>query len=210
MIKQRINEVLKILENNYGDYACGLNFKTPFEMLVATVLSAQCTDTRVNKVTDELFRTYNSPEQFACLSQQELERLIKSCGLYKTKASNIISMARILTEKHGGQVPNDFESLCSLPGVGRKTANVVLANAFGADTIAVDTHVFRVSNRLGLAKSTNPHQTEQQLMKAIPKQYWSRAHHWLIWHGRRICHSRKPDCAACPLKNLCENYLKND
>lgn len=204
--KRKINEVLLILEEIYPEVTTALNYKTPFELLVSTILSAQCTDKRVNIITEKLYAEYNKPEEFASLDVKELEEMIRSCGFYRNKSENIILTSRILLDKFNGKVPKTREELMKLPGVGRKTANVVLSNAFGQDAIAVDTHVFRVSNRLGLAKSIKVEETERQLMQNIPKNKWSKAHHWLIYHGRNICKSRRPLCENCPVQNLCKYY----
>jgi endonuclease-3 len=205
----KVKSVLEVLEEHYGDMGCALNFNSPFELLVATMLSAQTTDVNVNKATDVLFKVYNKPEDFAALEPEELEPYIKICGFYKTKAQNIIKSSRKILSDFGGKVPQTLEELTTLPGVGRKTANVVLSNAFGKDAIAVDTHVFRVSNRIGLANADNVEDTEIQLMENIPQKYWSRAHHWLIWHGRKICVARKPKCEICPVSPFCDYYKKN-
>ena len=170
---------------------------------MATVLSAQCTDARVNIVTARMFPTYNKPEQFAALTVDEIGEMIRDCGLWQTKAKNIQGLSRLLLERHGGEVPATMEELIQLPGVGRKTANVVLSNAFGVPAIAVDTHVFRVANRLGLANADNVEETEKQLMRRIPRDLWSPAHHWLIHHGRQLCDARKPKCSQCPLLPHC-------
>ncbi len=201
-------ETLKILSEIYKDARPALEFTSAYELLVAVVLSAQCTDERVNIVTRELFKEHNTPEKMLTLSQTELEKYIFSCGFYRMKAEHILSASRDILEKFGGEVPNTVEQLTSLAGVGKKTANVVYSVAFGGDAIAVDTHVFRVSNRLGLAKGKDPLEVEAGLQKAIPKEDWSKAHHWLIYHGRRVCHSRKPDCENCPLNHLCDEYKK--
>jgi len=206
--KKKIEEVLEILDNTYPGARCELNFNTPFQLLVATMLSAQSTDKTVNKVTDKLFTRYPSLEDFLKLDQNRLELEIKEIGLYKNKSKNIKEMCHILDEKFQGKVPDNMEDLVSLPGVGRKTANVVLSNAFGVPAIAVDTHVFRVSNRIGLASAKNVENTEEQLRKNIPMNKWSKAHHLLIWHGRRICVARKPKCEACPVATYCK-YYKN-
>jgi endonuclease III len=200
------SKILEILEETYRDMGCALNYSSPFELLVATMLSAQTTDITVNKATDVLFKIYSTPEEFAALKSEELEPYIKTCGFYKTKGQNIINTSRKLLAEFDGKVPQTLDELITLPGVGRKTANVVLSNAFGKDAIAVDTHVFRVSNRIGLAKANNVEDTEEQLMKNLPKQFWSRAHHWLIWHGRKICIARKPKCEVCPVSPLCDFY----
>ena len=199
-------QILAELERLYPDARPALHYKTPYELLVAVILSAQCTDERVNKVTDELFRRYNTPAAMLELTQEELEKYIFSCGFYHNKAAHILSASRDILEKFGGQVPSEHAQLKSLAGVGQKTANVVYAVAFGGDAIAVDTHVFRVSNRLGLAHANTPEKTEQQLKAAIPKNDWSKAHHWLIYHGRKVCHSQRPDCTNCTLAKWCEFY----
>jgi len=199
--------ILERLENRYGPYACGLFHNNAFELLIATILSAQCTDERVNLITKPLFEAYPTPEKMGALSQEELEEWIKSCGFYHHKAEHILMTCRVLCEKFGGRVPGTMEELTALPGVGRKTANVVLSNAMGVPAIAVDTHVFRVSRRLGLARGTTPEKVEQELMRAIPREKWSRAHHWLIWHGRIVCKARKPLCGECPLKDVCPDFV---
>ena len=173
------------------------------------MLSALCTDERVNKGTAVLFVRYNTPEKMLTLSQEELERYIFSCGFYRNKAQHILSASRDILEKFGGQVPSTLKELQTLAGVGRKTANVVYSVAFGGDAIAVDTHVFRVSNRLGLAKGNTPEKVEEGLMKVIPKSQWSIAHHYLIWHGRKVCHSQKPNCGECTLSKLCAYFSEN-
>ena len=200
--------VLAELENLYPDAKPALRYTTPYELLVAVILSAQCTDERVNKVTAVLFEQYSTPESMITLSQEQLEKYIFSCGFYRMKAEHILSASHDIIEKFGGRVPETVENLMSLAGVGKKTANVVYSVAFGGDAIAVDTHVFRVSNRLGLAKGDTPLAVEAGLNRAIPKEDWSKAHHWLIWHGRRVCHSQKPNCEACTLRPYCD-YGKN-
>ncbi len=198
-------EILKRLEEHYPEAKPALHFASPFQLLIATILSAQTTDRQVNAVTQVLFEKYPDAAAMAALSQSELEGIVKSCGFYKTKAKNVLATCRALLEKYSGEVPRTLEELTALPGVGRKTANVVLSNAFGISAIAVDTHVFRVSNRLGLADAKDVFDTEKQLMDAIPKDKWSRAHHWLIWHGRRVCDARKPGCEGCFLKDICKS-----
>ncbi len=198
-----INKILDILKKEYPDARPALNFTNPFELLVATILSAQCTDVRVNMVTEVLFKRCPDPASLAEIPQTELEDIIHSCGCYKNKAKNLRSMANDLITKFGGQVPSTIDELTSLAGCGRKTANVVMSNAFGIPAIAVDTHVFRVSNRLGLAHADDVLKTEQQLMMNIPKEDWSDAHHWLIFHGRRVCSARAPKCSLCALRELC-------
>ena len=206
MDKNTSEKILAELERLYPDAKPALQYKSPYELLVAVILSAQCTDERVNKVTDVLFKNYNTPEKMLTLSQEELEKYIFSCGFYHNKAAHILSASRDIMEKFAGEVPSSHDDLKTLAGVGQKTANVVYAVAFGGDAIAVDTHVFRVSNRLGLAHANTPEKTEAQLNEIIPKSEWSKAHHWLIYHGRRVCHSQRPDCANCTLKALCEFY----
>ena len=201
-------EILAELQRLYPDARPALKYTSPYELLVAVILSAQCTDERVNKVTAELFKQHNTPRDMLKLTQEELEKFIFSCGFYRAKAAHILSASKDICEKFGGEVPADFDMLKSLAGVGQKTANVVWSVAFGGDAIAVDTHVFRVSNRLGLANATTPEKTEEQLKTVIPKSDWSKAHHWLIYHGRRVCHSRKPDCENCTLKTGCK-YFNN-
>ncbi|WP_250673639.1 endonuclease III [Paraclostridium ghonii] len=208
--RENIKKILDILEKTYPDAECELNYKTPFELLIATILSAQCTDVRVNKVTSELFKKYNKPEEFAKLSTFEISEEIKSCGLYKSKSQKIKETSVLLCSNYGGEVPDNMEELIKLPGVGRKTANVVLSNAFRVDAIAVDTHVFRVSNRIGLVKTDNPEKTEFELMKVLPKKRWSKSHHLIIFHGRRICKARKPDCNICPLIEYCDYYKERN
>lgn len=185
-----------------------LKFSTPYELLVAVILSAQCTDERVNKVTEKLFVDYGTPEKMLTLSVEQLGEKIFSCGLYKSKAEHILSATKDITEKFGGKVPNNLEDLRTLAGVGRKTANVVYSVAFGGDAIAVDTHVFRVSNRIGLAHDNDVYKTELSLMKIIDKSDWSRAHHYLIYLGRSYCKAKHPDCDNCPINAECEKRIK--
>jgi endonuclease-3 len=206
--RERIQEALEILEQTYPNAKPMLEFNNAFELLVAVILSAQCTDRQVNKCTRELFEKYSTPEDFAKLSEEELFGYIKACGLYQTKGRNIIKTAKLLAEQYEGRVPEEREELMKLPGVGRKTANVVLSNAFGKNAIAVDTHVFRVANRIGLAKAGDVLNTELQLMENIPEEKWSAAHHWLIWHGRLVCAARNPKCELCSLKDVCGEYAK--
>lgn len=206
LTKKKREEVIDILLELYPDAKAELNHSSNFELLVATILSAQCTDVRVNKTTDELFKDYNTPEDFLKLSQEELGEKIKSCGFYNMKSKNILGTSKMIMEKFNGKVPDTLEDLTSLPGVGRKTANVVLSNAFSTPAIAVDTHVFRVSNRIGLADSKNVLETEKDLMKNIDKDMWSKAHHLIIFHGRRVCKARNPQCSKCPLIDYCFYY----
>lgn len=196
-------EVVKRLDDMYPDAKAELDFRNPYELLVATVLSAQCTDVRVNEVTKVLFREAPTVEDLSAMPLEMLEAIIKSCGLYKSKAKNLKETARLLIERHDSQVPEQIEALIKLPGVGKKTANVVVSNAFGIPAIAVDTHVFRVSNRIGLVHEDNVEDTEESLMKVIPKSMWTKSHHTIIFHGRRVCKARKPDCDHCRLSDLC-------
>lgn len=198
--------VLEKLLYTYPDAGPELDFTTPFELLIATILSAQCTDVRVNKVTAELFDELKAPEDYIALGQNELEKRIRTCGLSNSKSTNIINTCEILINEYTGMVPETIEELITLPGVGRKTANVVASNAFGVPAIAVDTHVFRVSNRIGLAHSKTVEKTEEDLMKNIPRHMWIKAHHLLIFHGRRICKARKPECEICTINSECLYY----
>lgn len=204
--KEQINDLLDRLASVHPQAECELNFNSTFELLVAVILSAQCTDKRVNEVTKVLFAKYNKPQDFADIKQEELERLIYSCGFYRSKAAHIISCARDIAERFNGQVPEDFESLLSLAGVGRKTANVVSAVAYGKQAMAVDTHVLRLANRIGFIKSDKPEQVEKKLTEIIPHERLSQAHHLLIHHGRYICTARKPDCTQCPITQYCKFY----
>ena len=203
-------EILKILEETYRGAIPELKFNSNFELLVAVILSAQCTDKRVNEVTKNLFPIANTPEKILSLGQSDLEKIIKPCGFYHAKAKHIIGSAKMLLENFGGEVPADFDELIKLPGVGRKTANVVTSVAFKNPAIAVDTHVFRLANRLKLAEGKTPLEVELGLQKIIPREKWSDAHHWLIWHGREICTARNPKCSECPLKKVCPSskYLE--
>lgn len=207
--KKWVIEILKLLHSSYPDAGTMLNYSSPFELLVAVVLSAQSTDAQVNRVTTELFKTHNTPSQFASMDETELQELIHGVGLYKSKAMNIKNLSRILLENFQGEVPSDFDSLIKLPGVGRKTANVIMSVAFDLPGLGVDTHVQRVSNRLGLVAERNPDKTEKALKAIIPINHWSKAHHLLIFHGRKICMSRKPNCPQCVINNLCKKVLDN-
>ncbi|MBU5675380.1 endonuclease III [Alkaliphilus sp. MSJ-5] len=202
----RTKNVIELLMKEYPDARCELNYETPFQLLVATILSAQTTDKKVNEVTKDLFKEYPTVNEFLLLTQNELEDKIKQIGLYRNKAKHILLMCRQLTEEFNGEVPNTMEGIMSLAGAGRKTANVVLSNAFDVPSIAVDTHVFRVSNRIGLANAENVLDTEIQLQKAIDKKLWSLAHHLLIFHGRRCCYARNPNCKDCIIKDHCKYY----
>ena len=198
---------LRKLEEMYPEAKAELVFSNAYEMLVATILSAQCTDKQVNKVTPAVFSRYPDAVSMADAKEENLYLLVKSCG-FKNKAGNIIAACRKIRDDYGGNVPDTMEALTSLPGVGRKTANVVLYNAFGIPAFAVDTHVFRVSNRIGLCRADTVEETERQMTKLIPREKWGNAHHWLIWHGRRVCKAQRPLCGECGLKELCESARK--
>ncbi len=204
-------KVYSILEALYPDAKPGLHFKNPFELLIATILSAQTTDRQVNTACEPLFQTHPDAASIAALSENELEGYIKSVGFFRVKGKNILATCKLLLEKYGGQVPKTMEELTALPGVGRKTANVVMSNAFGIPAIAVDTHVFRVSNRIGLVHAPDERKTEEQLMQVLPRETWSKAHHLIIYHGRQVCHARKPSCGSCAVAEAgeCEYAVGN-
>jgi endonuclease-3 len=196
--------VCAALAKAYPDAHCELDYTTPLDLLIATILSAQCTDKRVNIVTKELFRVCRTAADYVALPQERLEALVKTTGFYRAKAKNIKGCCELLVKEHGGEVPKSMEALVKLPGVGRKTANVVLGNVFGINVgVVVDTHVGRLSNRLGFSSHTNPEKIEQDLMALIPQEQWALLSHWLIWHGRRRCTARKPDCKGCEVRELC-------
>ena len=197
-------EALRRLSETYAGATSALDFTSPFELLVATMLSAQCTDKQANKTTPALFARANTPEKMITLSPEELCEYIHSCGFYRMKGKHILETSAILVERFGGEVPADRDVLATLPGVGRKTANVVVSNAFHIPAIAVDTHVFRVANRIGLTDAKTVEKTEEQLMAHIPREDWSDAHHWLIYHGRQCCSARSPRCDGCPVASLCD------
>ncbi len=206
---ERANELVRRLPQIYPDAHCELDYTNPLELLVATILSAQCTDKRVNIVTKALFRRCRTARDYAEIPQEELEEIIRSAGFYRSKAKNIRAMGARLLAEHGGEVPRTLEHLAALPGVGRKTANVVLGNAFGLDEgIVVDTHVGRLSHRLGLTKQKDPVKIENDLVKIVPRIHWTIFSHWLIWHGRRRCYARKPDCPQCELQDICPSAFK--
>lgn len=196
-------EELRLLEETYAGAVPELKFGSTFELLVAVILSAQCTDKRVNLVTAELFPVANTPEKILALGQTRLEEIIRPCGYFRAKAKHILGTSEILLRDYGGEVPADFDELIKLPGVGRKTANVVTSVAFKTPAIAVDTHVFRIANKTKIAEGSTPLEVELGLQKIIPREKWADAHHWLIWHGREICSSRSPKCSICPLKEIC-------
>jgi endonuclease III len=202
-LRRRATEVLTELEAAYPGARTELEFRTPFELLVATVLSAQATDVSVNAATPKLFAAYPDAEAMSTAAPEDIEPYIKSIGLYRGKARHLTALARLLQERHGGVVPNDFDAVVALPGAGRKTANVVLSNAYGFPAIAVDTHVGRLARRLGLSKHEGPDKVERDLQKLFPRERWVFLHHALILHGRRVCNARKPLCSACTLSGLC-------
>ena len=206
MSYDKINKILDDLDSLYPDAKAGLDFTTPFELLIATILSAQCTDVRVNKVTAVLFKEHNTPKSILDLGIDGLTKYIKSCGLYKTKSKNIINTCNVLYHDYDSKVPDNIEELMKLPGVGRKTANVVVSNAFDTPAIAVDTHVFRVTNRIGIVNEKDVLSTEKALMRVIPKERWSKSHHLFIWHGRNLCKARNPKCEECILNDRCKFY----
>lgn len=210
MDKKVCDKIIETLSKTYPDAETALEFNSNYELLVAVILSAQCTDKRVNLVTKELFKNYNTPEKMLTLTAYELEGYVHSCGFYHAKAKHILEASRDIVEKFNGEVPSSIEDLIALAGVGRKTANVVYAVGFNGQAIAVDTHVFRVSNRLGIANAKDPYHTELQLNEAIDKSMWRHAHHFLINHGREVCHARKPDCANCTVSDLCKYYKENN
>ncbi len=203
MRKDKVIKILDGLRSEYPDAECALNHRNLYELIVAVALSAQTTDKSVNEATPALFKKYPTPKKLAKAKPEEVETYIRRIGMYKTKSKNIIGLAEALEEKHGGEVPKDYDALVDLPGVGRKTANVVLSVGFGEQRIAVDTHVFRVSNRIGLVSEKDVLKTEEGLMRAIPHDRWSEAHHSLIFHGRNCCHARKPNCEGCCIEKLC-------
>lgn len=203
-IRQRVAQLIEVLPQVYPGAHCELNYRNPLELLIATILSAQCTDKRVNMVTPALFKKYRVAGDYARAPQAELEAAIKSTGFFRNKAKSIRAATSTITEKFGGKVPDSMKALRELPGVGRKTANVVLGNAFGKNEgVVVDTHVARLSQRLGLTKQTEPDKIEQDLIKLIPREHWTNWSHWLIWHGRRRCYARKPACRQCEILRLC-------
>ncbi len=204
---KQIPEIMDRLEAMHPEAACALDFGTHFQLLSAVMLSAQTTDVSVNKVTPFLFEKYPTPEAMAEADPLDVQEIIKTIGLYKNKSKNIVALSRMLVNDFGGEVPDNYDDLVKLPGVGRKTANVVLAEGFGKARIAVDTHVFRVSNRIGLTSAKDPTGVEEGLMERLPEEQWSRAHHLLIFHGRKVCHARKPDCSKCLLADLCLHHI---
>ena len=207
--KKEAIQIIETLKEYYPDCTCSLDFSSPFEMMIAVMLSAQCTDERVNKTTPDLFGKYNTPQDLAEIELEELERIIHPCGFYKNKAKNIKACSQKLLEEFGGIVPNDMELLQSLPGVGRKSANVIMLEAFQNPVgIAVDTHAKRISNKVGFSKEDDPVKIEQDLLKVIPKKYYYDVNHLLVWHGRKTCIARKPQCENCPINGYCDFYYK--
>ena len=206
-MKKRAEKIIDIFRNTYGNAECSLDFTTPLELLIATQLAAQCTDARVNLVTPALFRKYPDAYAFAFADETELQEIIRSCGFYKNKARNIIGCCQKIISEFGGSVPDNMDDLLSLPGVGRKTANLVLGDVFGIPGIVVDTHATRLANRFGFTKNKDPYKIELDLMKIIPKEHWSWFCHCLVEHGRAYCKAQKPDCQNCPMGELCPTYM---
>lgn len=203
----KIIECLKLV---YPDATCSLDFTTPFEMMISVMLSAQCTDERVNKTTPNLFCKYNTPEEMVKVDIKELEEIIHPCGFYKNKAKNIILASEMIIEKYGGEVPKQIDELVKIPGVGRKSANVIMLEAFNTPCgIAVDTHAKRISNKMGFSKESDPIKIEQDLINVFPKKYFYDVNHLFVWHGRNYCDARKPDCKRCPVNKYCDNFLEN-
>lgn len=207
--KKEAVEILKILKEYYPEATCSLDFTSPFEMAISVMLSAQCTDERVNKTTPALFKKANSPEKMSKLSLEEIENIIKPCGFYKNKAKNVLACSKMLVEVFNGIVPNNMEDLQKLPGIGRKSANVIMLEAFNdPQGIAVDTHARRISNKIGLSKETDPEKIEQDLLKLLPKESYYDANHLFVWHGRYTCIARNPKCEECPVRKMCDTYKK--
>lgn len=205
--KKEATEILNILRNYYPEATCSLDFETPFQMVIAVMLSAQCTDERVNKTTPLLFKDYGTPEKMAKMDIKVLENIIHPCGFYKNKAKNALACSQVLVEKYNSIVPNNMEDLMSLPGVGRKSANVIMLEAFGdAQGIAVDTHARRISNKIGFSSKNEPEKIEQDLLKQFKKEDWKDVNHLFVWHGRYTCIARNPKCDECPLQKHCNDY----
>lgn len=203
----QVDEMMARLAAEYAGIGPALHFGNTYQLLVAVILSAQTNDNQVNKITDELFKEYGTPQKLAGLTLPELETKIKTCGLYKNKAKNILAATHILLDEYAGEVPAEREKLMKLPGVGRKTANVVLAVGFGVPALAVDTHIFRVAHRMGLSCGKTPDDVERDLCALLPREKWAEAHHWFIWHGRRVCDAKKPRCESCPVGDWCPRLL---
>ena len=210
MKKEDIIKIIEILKITYPEATCSLDFKTPFELGIAVMLSAQCTDERVNKITPLLFEKYRKPEDYINSTLEEIEEVIKPCGFYKNKAKNVLGYVKKIVNEYKGKLPETMEELVNLPGIGRKSANVIMLEAFNnPQGIAVDTHAKRIANRIGLSKEKEPLKIEQDLLKIIPKEYFKDVNHLLVWHGRNICNARKPECEKCPVNKYCE-YYKNE
>ena len=209
-MKKKIKIIVDKLMETYPDAECELKYETPFQLLIATVLSAQTTDKKVNEVTKKLFKDYGTLDKFLTLSEEKLQDIIKVIGLYKTKSRNIVALCKVLRDNFNGEVPKTRDELVTLPGVGRKTANVVISNCFGVQAFAVDVHVFRVSNRIGLVNASTPEKTELDLMKNIDENIWTICHHTIIFHGRRCCTARNPKCEECTIKDYCKYYKNKD
>jgi len=206
--KKEAIEIVKKLKEYYPEATCSLDFTSPFEMAISVMLSAQCTDERVNKTTPALFKKANTPEKMCKLSLEEIEQIIKPCGFYKNKAKNVLACSKMLVEDFDGVVPNNMEDLQKLPGIGRKSANVIMLEAFNdPQGIAVDTHARRISNKIGLSKQEDPEKIEQDLLKLLPKEFYYDANHLFVWHGRYTCIARKPLCENCPIKEYCDTYI---
>ncbi len=206
----RQKAIIKVLRTEYAGVRSALKFADVYQLLVAVMLSAQTNDNQVNKATEKLFSLFGTPEAMAGLQPEELEQYIKTCGLYKNKAKNIVAASKMLLKEFGGEVPKTRGELMRLPGVGRKTANVVLSVGFGLPALAVDTHVLRVANRLGFSIATTPDEVEKDLCRIIPEKWWKDAHHWLIWHGRRVCKAQRPACEECILNSMCPKKKVSD
>ena len=207
MKKQDAIEIIKILKETYPDATCSLDFKTPFEMGIAVMLSAQCTDERVNKTTPALFAKYKKPEDYLEASLEDIEHIIKPCGFYKNKAKNLLAYVKMVVEKYNGELPQSMEELVKLPGIGRKSANVIMLEAFNnPQGIAVDTHAKRIANRVGFSKEKEPSKIEEDLIKLIPKEYFKDVNHLLVWHGRKTCDARNPKCENCSIKEHCKFF----
>lgn len=204
---ERAEEIAAVLADVYKGIGPALKFTTVYQLLVAVILSAQTNDNQVNKITAGLFIDYGTPQTMATLALPELEEKIKTCGLYKNKAKNILAATKMLLDEYGGEVPADRAALMKLPGVGRKTANVVLSVGLGLPALAVDTHIFRVAHRMGLSNGKTPDDVERDLCALLPEEKWAEAHHWFIWHGRKMCDARRPNCAECPVAGLCPRLL---
>ena len=209
--KKEAEKIIKILKETYPDATCSLDFTTPYQMAISVMLSAQCTDERVNKTTPELFKKADTPEKMIKLSLEEIEDIVKPCGFYKNKSKNVFACSKMLVEKYNGIVPDNMEDLQKLPGIGRKSANVIMLEAFhNPQGIAVETHAKRISNRIGFSKKEDPEKIEQDLLKVIPKEYYYDANHLFVWHGRKTCDSRKPKCEICTLKDYCDKYKREN